>query len=649
MNKLTKKQIQNYIMDYLHNRIPDFTIKGKMFTCPNCKEISANIFPPETKQVHCFSPECGKLGDIFTLSRKLDFDNNDDIPDEDIAKFLIDEFSIKTNDRTEQLFEQFIEWGWDLVPVEKNSKESWIEENWQNKSHKDIKEWKTYLDNGLNIGVKGGKMSNTLIIDLDLVPSDLKKKIYKGNASQTEIEEAIRIKNEKLEIVKSWNIFDFETVVQDTFGGAHLFYRNNTDIVKCAFDYKDIHIDIQSDGGQAVIEPSIVGGYPRTITGTEIKEIDDTLKDFIFNSTNNRGKKEEQKEIVLNKDGLDDNLMKGLDGCCNTKFTQVGGIFRKFMTVKQTEQALNIANKHLLDDPMNTKSMKLMCKSIEKYHQADINVINEGILSHMKIVQESSLNDLKECLGYEKKDLLTSLRFLCDEGKIYKIKTNVYRFVEDVVWRTDFVSLVKPYAFSMPYLEDYATFNNGSLIVIGSKTGQGKSHIAVNIIEQFVKQGITPRLISTESDSGAGEIALARGLKEGDFEFHQTSNPTAVKFSDNEIRIIDWLRAPNSEFFKLDSIYQNIAEQLTDHGGLTIVFAQLRKEDNKFYAEDMVEQFACFVGKFGYPTKNGNVDNKHPYIKSEKIRRPKNGLQYQTIPLLYNHDDKSLILNKREQ
>ena len=110
MNNLSKKQIQGFVLDFLKSRNSDFEMKGKQFTCPFCKEQSANIFPPDSNKVHCFTPDCGNLGDIFSLYRRMELDGNPDLGDDDIAEFLIDEFGIKTDDHLEQLLAQYSEW-----------------------------------------------------------------------------------------------------------------------------------------------------------------------------------------------------------------------------------------------------------------------------------------------------------------------------------------------------------------------------------------------------------------------------------------------------------------------------------------------------------------------------------------------------------
>ncbi|MGD2071983.1 MAG: hypothetical protein PVG65_00630, partial [Candidatus Thorarchaeota archaeon] len=117
MDRVTKKEIRSYIIDYLKKRVPDFKKKGKMFVCPICKNMSANIFPPNSGKIHCFEPTCKFKGDIFDLARQLDFEGGNDIPDEEIADFLKDEFNIQTNEDIQKLLETYQKWTWDLMPI----------------------------------------------------------------------------------------------------------------------------------------------------------------------------------------------------------------------------------------------------------------------------------------------------------------------------------------------------------------------------------------------------------------------------------------------------------------------------------------------------------------------------------------------------
>jgi len=141
LDAIAKKQIKAYVLDYLKARNPEFvqsSSKG-LFTCPKCKQLSANVYPPKSGNVHCFTPECGKVGDIFDLCRLIDFPGQD-IPDEDLADFLIEELKIKTDNEVNIWLQKYEKWGWSLVPVEANTKRANVEKDWQNKTHKSIQE-----------------------------------------------------------------------------------------------------------------------------------------------------------------------------------------------------------------------------------------------------------------------------------------------------------------------------------------------------------------------------------------------------------------------------------------------------------------------------------------------------------------------------
>jgi len=627
-----KNTVKLYIMDYLQKVTPNFQKKGKMFTCLKCKQLSANIFPPDSNKVFCLTPDCGKQGDIVDVCRTAEFDNCQDVPREDIEKYLIKMFDIKTVERTYKIFDKYVKWGWDMVPVEKNRKESWIEKEWQLKSHKDKSEWIEWA-NSINMGVQTGKKSNIVGIDFDFVESGLKKKIYASNGAKEDIEKAKKQHIDGLTLVKKempW--LDWTTVQQNTFGGIHLFYVYDKEIPKTAFNFNGVHIDIESEGGQIVVEPSVVGGQKRTIIGDEIKPLPKELKELIINSCG-KNKKEEKTEHVQENTEL---TFENLNSNRNNTFIKLYGELRKEMPIKIAFRTLQKFN-NLLDKKLPLRDLKAMAGQAEKYYEADIEKISEEIINHFKIVQqEVNYRDLKEVLnGVERTDIEKAIRSLLDKNKIYRIKKDWYKLVTDVEWRTDFLSVNKPLNITVPYFSNYAKFVNGAMLVIGGKTGTGKTHWAVNLIEHFVKQGICPKLISTEATGGFADVALARGLKEGDFKFWQTTDPTNVPFQPNEVRIIDWLKAPNSEFFKLDTIYEELNNKLVNFGGLLIVLAQLKQDNGKFYAEDMVMQFASLVGKFLYPEVNGVVDNLHPYIKTTKIRKPKPRItQYNKIRYL---------------
>ena len=160
-----------------------------------------------------------------------------------------------------------------------------------------------------------------------------------------------------------------------------------------------------------------------------------------------------------------------------------------------------------------------------------------------------------------------------------------------------------------------------------------------------MKQGLKVKLITTEADSGVGEIALARGLKEGDFLYYQTSDPLSVPFQKDEVRIIDWITPTDNDYTKIGLMYKQLNDKLVDHGGLLIALSQL-KDNGEFFAPNQISQYASLAGKFLYPEKNGQVDHLHPYLEICKMRRPKTNQKFIQIPMEYNFETKELRIKK---
>ena len=633
-----KKIIQSYILDYLKLRIPDFQIKSKMFTCPKCSKISANIFPLNSNRVFCYSPECKNLGDIFDLCKQLDF-NDQDLSEDEIADYLKKELNIQTNDDLDKLLAKYSNWGWDLVPIVKNSKVP-SEKEWTKKNHKDLREWKNWLNNSSSIGLKCGAISQTTVIDVDLITKEEAEIWQKGTATKT-IEEIIAKKESNLQKLKALNLFN-DTVMQDSgWKGIHYFYKYESGIPKSSFEYEGFRFDIENDGGYVLIEPSMFADKGRKISGEEISVMSENLGMFIL-------KQIRQSPIDnLAKNQTDEiGKIKGLAGNCNNTFIKVLGQFRKFMPLETVEKSAYILNNEMLDDPMENKTIRSMCQQLEKYHVADVGIIGEKIIDHLRIVDTAHVRDLKECLGYDRKDLEQALKELVGHKKVLKIKKDLYKLIADVEWQEDFLSIGKPLDIKVPYFDEYANFDNGSMLILGSSSGYGKTTTSVNIIKQLVNQGITPYLISTEAGSKFQKIAQSIGLKEGDFKYFITTDPTSVNLQHNAVTILDWLKPQDSDYAKFDSIYEKLNNQLVERGGLLIVLAQLKKENNSFYAENMTMFFGALVAKLLYEKSEGIENNAKPYFETIKIRDSKVNKQFITIPLSYDYQTKLLEIRK---
>ena len=649
MDNKTKKLVQSYILPYLEMNIEGFKITGKngknLFKCPLCHEhpnetLTANIFPLNSNKVYCFDPKHKNLGDIFSMVKIFE-PSMKNLTEDEIGKYLIKLLNIKTNDEIKKILTLYESLNWSLVPLRKGGKEADIESEWQLKEHRNKIEWERWIEGRLNIGINCG-LSNVLILDIDAMPKETKDRWYgKINKPLTDEEKdkAIKDRDEKLEnILKLLGNPEKNTLYQKSVGGIHLFFVADPEIKKTFINIEGVHIDIETGGGQVVLEPSIVKETTRKIYGEKVLPLPNSIKELILKNIDTVSEK--------NKPHKDIGKITGLEGQCNNVLVKVLGQLRKFMPVSSVERTAHIINNDMLDDPIDKKPIKAMIREIEKYHQTDMEDLSKKIIERLEKIEEASIRDLTYSLRQEQKDIEDALRYLCDKDIIHKRGTR-YKLIPKVKWRTDFLSIGKPINYKIPWFSKYANFDDGNMLVLGGKSGSGKTHIVANMILQLKEQGIKPYLISTERGSKIGYVCASLGINEGDYEFFNTTKPWLVPFKKNALTIIDWLKPPNSDYAKTDLVYEKINDELTTKGGNAIVFAQLRKSNGEFFATDQIDQYAALCAYFRHPEKSdgeGNIiiDNENPYWETRKIRDSKTGQQHISIPLKYNRESRKI-------
>jgi hypothetical protein len=615
LDPISKKQIKNYVLDYLKARVPDFvqsSSKG-LFTCPKCKQLSANIYPPNSGIVHCFTPSCGGQGDIFDICRAIDFPGQD-IPDEDLADLLIDELGIKTQNEIKEFLQKYQRWGWSLVPVEKNSKRANIEVGWQSKNHTNLDEWIDWLGSGINVGVNCGKISNVTLIDIDTkkIPQALEK-------------------------------FVGETLTQESPNGWHLVYFYETDLptINLRTTSCNLPVEIRNDGNQTVVFPSVVDGKERRWNQKEPIKMPDELKSWLLERVII---KDTPKEVLSapTEALLEDLKIKGLEGKCNTSILKVAGLFRKQLNLQQTEYVVGIINDILLDSPMPKKDVRNMMKEIQKYSTADVSVLQKQVTDYLNRHDEASARDLVEVLKMERRDIQEVLAQLIQDNKVYK-QRNLYKIIKDIEWKSTFIDDIKTLPYKIPYFHDYCVCREGDQLIIGGNPGTGKTHLAMNFIKKFVEQGVTPYYYGTESKSRYLKVGMELGLKEGDYLYASGYEPAKIELKDNSVTILDWLDI--DDFATTGQVYKLLQKQLDKHNGLLIIFSQLNIND-AFYAENQLKFYGALVAKYLFTKANGVVDTQNTYFKVEKIRESKSGQQYLTIPTKYNPYNKTVELRK---
>ena len=598
---------------------------GKMITfdCMWCGKAANSI--PNSTLLNCLS--CKKRFTLIDIVRKLE--NREDSEDK-IIEYLKEVLKIdgvvtkKEEDNLAQLLNFYEKVGFDLVPVAKGEKYP-IEKAWTTKSHKNKEEWEQWINNELNIGVKTGKISNITVIDIDT------KEIHPDLKGYLE---------------------GLETSVQETPHGTQWFFKYEEDLPKTRID--EYKLDLENNGGQVVIPPSITDKQSRkwTTTNNQIIKMPIELKKFLQDKitvprkTNSEAIKEDiqSEDFKINpKDFLLKN--NNLEGCCNASFIKLGGILRKNLNIKQTSFVLQLLNRHLLENPMEGRTIDAMVQELDNYIVFDEQELAHGILEHVREVKEITKSDLELSMldgfskGEGKKRFNKTLQYLIKEEKIIQRGKKI-KIVEDLDWVDTLIDIGAPLDFKVPYLHSYAHFCKGDLVILGSMFGYGKSTLAINIIKRLVAQNIKPYYIYSEKQGGRfARTAEHLGLKEGDFFSARCSNPDNVILRPNSVTIYDWVR-PNKDggFARTDLLFDGLVEKAEKTNSFLICFVQLR-EDDTFFAKDQIGQYPTVLGKYIHESKDGIYTKfELPKIREPKIQGVKN------IPCIYDFKTKEVKL-----
>jgi len=585
--------------------------------CPICKKTKdcANTIP-NTAKINCHF--CKRNYTFLEIANKIEekFPTTEEAQLQYLKELLDIKVMTKTDeDNIEKYLDFYVENGFDLVPIARDDKRP-IEKDWTNKEHKTKDEWQRWLGNGLNIGIKTGTKSNITIIDIDQKPIPEEVKKLMGN-----------------------------TLMQESTHGFHLFYKYDKDLPKTRID--EIKTDIENSGGQVVIFPSAVKGISRKLDIHKIIEIPKEFKKYLQSKvtvprkTHSELIREEIKSEDFKINPKDLELKNNnLEGSCNTSFIKLGGILRKKLNIDQTGYVLHTLNKHLLENPMQPKSINAMIRELDKYLVFDEKELAHKILEYLKKVEEAQRTEIAMAIvgtnrGEEKKRVDLALAYLVKEGFILK-RYRSYSIIKKGDWKEALIDTGTPIDFEMPYFHDIAKFNYGDLILIGSKNKKGKTHISMNIVKKLVEQGINPYYISLETGSRFAKIAMQLGLKEGDFKWTFCSDPTQIELEQDAVTIIDWLMIPDKS--KTDLVFKHFVEQLYKTNGVLIVFMQL-KEDNNWFAPNMVTQFPALGAKYIYDEEGSGEYGK---FVVRPVREPKIRIKSYEIPCKYDWETKEL-------
>lgn len=624
-----KKAILVDTLDYLKKIVPNFVTEkaGKsksIFTCPLCRNKlpSCSFKPFSDFLMYCTA--CKKSFNAIDVWKELNPAQK--LSEEEILVDIqrtLGSSSILSPTQIKILLKRYQELDFDLLPISAGSKIP-LEQEWQNKIHKEISEWENWIfQYGFNIGVKTGKCSNCIVVDFDdKIPKEIKDCLG-------------------------------DTLIQKTPRGLHYFYQYDEELTN-ANNIGNLKIDVRSDNGQIIIVPSITDGKSREFLDVSkpILKISEKLKKYLLErySTTEIINEDDKIKADIEKEDFNLGLLGDGDGR-NNALIRIGGILRKKISVNDVNTTLYTLNKVLFSPPLNYKEMRAMFNSLEKYSGTDETKFAKEVYERLKISQESSLYDLLEMFELDRKSssdrekMDVALKFLIKEGLLYK-SHRMYHIVETPNWQTEFMDEGEEIKFKFPYLSDVAVIRDRDICIFGASTGAGKTHLAMNMIKRLKEENIVPDYYSSEGGSRFATISKYLGLVEGDYRFCKELNPMKIKLSKNAVTVVDWLRP--HEYSETDTIFEKLNEEIQKQGGVLIVFMQLRKSSEEFFAKDLVEFYPALVAKFLQREGTAGVDS---YFETIKIREVKvrGASQNQVINCRFDFDTKELkTLNELE-
>jgi len=617
-----KEIILSKIQDYLKLKKWEFKKAGKalMIKCIYCQDekLSAQGIYGSHK-IQCLNPKCNKKYSLISVVRKIESDKADKVKwtSEKIVHYLkellkVDVVTSIDEEKAKLIFQRYEEFEWSLVPIVKNGKRP-AEKGWTNITHYDVSEWEDWVfKKGLNIGVRTGQVSNITVVDVDQKP----------------------IPKEVKELLPE------NCLIQETKNGFHIFFQYENDLPKTRID--ELKIDIENDGGQVVIYPSITDNYKRKfLDNNDIVKMPDKLKELLKSKVGVRNLKTASEKI---KDDIyTETYRKPLiaDGEGRNDFLiHMAGMLRKDLSKQQTENAVKLLNQTVCNPPLPLREIRAMMGSVERYVQFDEKELAQKILDYIKRVESSGRKELCSAMGEKADNISKALHYLVTEGYLAK-RGNQYYAIKKLAWKTELINMGKRIDFKLPYFYDVGNFNWGDMVLIGSKTKFGKTHIAMNIIQKLVKQGITPYYISLETGSRFTDIALQLGLKEGDVKHAFCADPTTIDLEPNAVTIIDWLLIKDKA--KTDIVFQHFAEQLAKTNGFIIIFMQLKEHNDEWFAPNMVKQFPALATRYLYTGEESDEDyGTFGEWKIDVVREPKKHRKSFAIPCIYDWVTKQL-------
>jgi len=612
---------QDQIFDYLSKKIPNFikTRKAKsgelLFTCPNIanhkfssKSPSAT-FIPNTSKISCLI--CSWKGTMFDAIRILEEDKHNQT-DAQITDYLIGLLHLDIY--TE--LNAYYNYGFALIPLLQNSKMP-FEKGWTESLHKDKVQGIKWLNNNLNIGIRTGEVNKITVIDVDLkvAPTPQVEEIYK-------------------------ELNALATLTQDTPHGKHFVVKYDKELEQTT-NIGGLHIDIRNDGGQIVAAPSQIdnNSYKWKNLGAEIKSITPELKTKLLELMKIKNTNSIEIPETINPAEPLKLKNNNLDGCCNDTFISIGGMLIKQLTPEHTEYVLNIMNKYLLENPMPASAIKAMLNSLAEYKGNDDETYERVMYDYLKLMQtDVTPRDIIDNTKLSRAIVDKYLSKFVKEGKAVRLGRGRYQYKEKIEWLDNTPERVQEYKYKIPFFNDVAVFQDKDVILLGAKTNDGKTTIALNMIKEMIVQGVKPYYIYSEAGSRWQKTSEYLGIT-GKYYRTYHENPLAIELEYNAFSIIDWLHLEHKE--TTDTVLKHLNDELERKGGILVIFTQL-KTTSEFFAPNLIDHYPTFAARL----IQDNESKTESHFDISKIKEPRGNYTSYILSCTFNPETK--IFQRKE-
>lgn len=600
------------LFEFLKKKIPGFLKTNKKsgvigFTCPNqanhkyAKIVRLDASFTPSGKIWCQT--CGFNGDLYQSIRTAEskYANKSDA---EITLLVMEELGLEMYKE----LDNYLAYEFALVPLLQNSKIP-AEKEWTDKIHKDKIQWIKWLNNNLNIGIRTGEISGIVVIDFD---------------NKEEITE------DKQKIKDLLDACD--TLVQNTVNnGYHYVFKYDKELTQTT-NIGGLHIDIRNDGGQIVAMPSKVNNknYSWKNLGTEIKTINPELKTKLLELM-----KSIPKETIEVPEKLESLKLKNnnLDGCCNDTFVSLGGALIKQLSPQHTEFVLNLINRQLLENPMPASSIKSMIGSLANYKGDDESTYEKTIYEYMKLMQtDVTPKDVMESTRLPRYVVDKYLSLFVKSGKAIRLGRGRYQYKEKVEWSDAIPETIAEYKYKIPFFNDIAIFQDKDVILLGAKTNDGKTTIALNMLKVMLDQGLKPYYIYSEAGSRFQKTSQALGIA-GKYFHTYHADPLSIELEYNAFSIIDWLHLEHKEM--TDTVLKHLNDELQRKGGILIIFTQL-KTTNDWFAPNLIDHYPTFAARYF----QDNSEKTEGHWDIQKIKEPRGNFCNYILPCEYDQNKK---------